>query len=56
VLQLIAEGKGTREIADLMSVSVKTTESHRANIMRKLGIRQTAGLVRYALVHGLSEL
>ena len=56
VLQLIAEGKRTREIADLLGVSVKTAETHRANIMRKLGIPQTAGLVRYALQHGLSEL
>jgi two-component system response regulator NreC len=56
VLQLIAEGRGTREIADLLTVSVKTAESHRTNIMRKLGINQTAGLVRYAIQHGLSEL
>jgi two-component system response regulator NreC len=56
VLQLIAEGRPTREIARLLGVSVKTAESHRTNIMRKLGIRQTAGLVRYALQRGLSEL
>jgi DNA-binding NarL/FixJ family response regulator len=55
VLQLIAEGKSTRQIAHLLGVSVKTAESHRTNIMRKLGIRQTAGLVRYALQRGLSE-
>jgi len=56
VLQLIAEGKRTREIADLLGVSVKTAESHRAHIMKKLGISQTAGLVRYAIQRGLSEL
>jgi DNA-binding NarL/FixJ family response regulator len=56
VLQLIAEGKRTREIADLLSVSVKTAESHRTHIMKKLGISQTAGLVRYAIQRGLSEL
>ena len=56
VLQLIAEGKGTREIADLLTISVKTAESHRTNIMRKLSITQTAGLVRYAIQRGLSEL
>ncbi len=55
VLQLIAEGKRTREIAELLGVSVKTAESHRTNIMRKLQITQTAGLVRYALQHGLSQ-
>ena len=53
VLQLVAEGRRTREIADLLGVSVKTAESHRARIMGKLGIRQTAGLVRYAIRQGL---
>ncbi|HEY7510740.1 MAG TPA: response regulator transcription factor [Vicinamibacteria bacterium] len=56
VLQLIAEGKSTREVAELLGVSVKTAESHRAHIMKKLRISQTAGLVRYALQRGLSEL
>lgn len=56
VLQLIAEGKRTREIADLLGVSIKTAESHRGHIMKKLGISQTAGLVRYALEHGLTSL
>ena len=56
VLQLIAEGKRTREIADLLGVSVKTAESHRTHITKKLGISQVAGLVRYALQHGLSQL
>jgi DNA-binding NarL/FixJ family response regulator len=56
VLQLIAEGQGTRQVAERLGVSVKTAESHRTNIMRKLGISRTAGLVRYALQHGLSEV
>jgi two-component system response regulator NreC len=56
VLQLIAEGKSTREVAQLLGVSVKTAESHRTHIMKKLRINQTAGLVRYALQRGLSEL
>jgi DNA-binding NarL/FixJ family response regulator len=56
VLQLIAEGKSTREIAGLLGVSVKTAESHRTHIAKKLGIAETAGLVRYALQHGLSQL
>ena len=56
VLQLIAEGKSTREIAELLGVSVKTAESHRTNIMRKLQITQTAGLVRYALQRGISQI
>jgi DNA-binding NarL/FixJ family response regulator len=52
VLQLIAEGRQTRDIARMLGVSVKTAETHRANIRRKLGIRQTDGLVRYALQSG----
>jgi len=56
VLQLIAEGRRARDIAELLGVSVKTAESHRTNIMRKLGIDRTAGLVRYALRRGLTDL
>ena len=53
VLQLIAEGKTTKEIATILGVSVKTSESHRARVMHKLGIRTPAGLVRYASREGL---
>jgi DNA-binding NarL/FixJ family response regulator len=56
VLQLIAEGKRTREIAERLGVSVKTVESHRTNVMRKLGITETAGLVRYAIQRGLVQV
>jgi DNA-binding NarL/FixJ family response regulator len=56
VLQLIAEGKATKEVAQALFVSVKTVESHRARIMAKLSIHQTAGLVRYAIRRGLSQL
>jgi DNA-binding NarL/FixJ family response regulator len=56
VLQLIAEGKATKEVAQLLYVSVKTVESHRARITAKLAIRETAGLVRYAIRRGLSQL
>jgi len=52
----VREGKRTREIAELLGVSVKTAESHRTHITKKLGISQTAGLVRYALQRGLSQL
>jgi DNA-binding CsgD family transcriptional regulator len=54
VLQLIAEGHRTRAVATLLNISVKTAESHRGRIMRKLGIHDTVGLVRYAIRHGLS--
>jgi DNA-binding NarL/FixJ family response regulator len=56
VLQLIAEGKRTREIGEILNVSVKTAESHRSRIMSKLQIRDTAGLVRYAIRQGFTEL
>ena len=55
VLQLVAEGNTTKEIADLINVGTKTAESYRARIMEKLGIHQTAGLVRYAIRHGLVQ-
>jgi DNA-binding NarL/FixJ family response regulator len=53
VLQLVAEGKTTKEIAGVLGVSIKTADSHRARIMRKLDIHDTAGLVRYAIRRGL---
>ncbi|HEV8304171.1 MAG TPA: response regulator transcription factor [Gemmatimonadales bacterium] len=53
VLQLVAEGKTTKEIATILGVSVKTSESHRTRVMHKLGIHTAAGLVRYAIREGL---
>jgi len=53
ILQLVAEGKTTKEAASVMGVSIKTAESHRANLMEKLSIHETAGLVRYAIRIGL---
>jgi DNA-binding NarL/FixJ family response regulator len=55
VLQLVAEGKTSKEIASVLDVSVKTAETHRANIMNKLDIHETAGLVRYAIRRGMVE-
>ena len=55
VLQLIAEGKTTKDIAGLLGLSVKTVESHRTRLMEKLDIHQTAGLVRYAIRRGLIQ-
>lgn len=56
VLQLIAEGHGTKEIADELCVSPKTIESHRRQIMGKLGIHSVAGLTKYALREGITAL
>lgn len=53
VLQLVAEGKRTKEIAQILGVSTSTAESHRNHIMQKLNIHEIAGLVRYAIGHGL---
>ena len=55
VLQLIAEGKTTKQAAEILKISVKTAESHRTRLMQKLDIHETAGLVRYAIRRGLSE-
>jgi two-component system response regulator NreC len=56
VLRLIAKGHINRQIADILSISVRTVETHRANIMSKLGVRGRAELVRYAMDHGLLEM
>lgn len=53
VLKRIAEGRSTKEIAYELNLSVKTVETHRAQIMERLGIRDVAGLVRYAMRAGL---
>jgi DNA-binding NarL/FixJ family response regulator len=56
VLKLIAEGYSTKECATVLGVSVKTADSHRTRLMRKLDIHGTAGLVRYAVRHHLAEV
>lgn len=55
ILQLIAEGHSTREIADRLTISIKTVETHRAQIMDRLNIRDVAGLTRFALRAGLID-
>jgi DNA-binding NarL/FixJ family response regulator len=52
ILKLIAEGKSSKEIADLLFISVRTAEHHRANMMVKLNVKKTADLVRYAIQKG----
>jgi DNA-binding NarL/FixJ family response regulator len=53
VLQLIAEGMSSRQIANMLGIKTKTVESHRTQLMHRLGIHDVAGLVRYAIRHGL---
>jgi two-component system response regulator NreC len=55
VLQLIAEGKSTKDTASVLGISVKTAESHRMRLMQKLDIHETASLVRYAVRRGLIQ-
>ena len=56
VLLLVAEGKTTREIAEVLGISVKTAESHRTHILRKLDTPNIAGVVRYAIRQGLIKV
>lgn len=56
VLQMIAEGQSVRSIAATLSVSIKTVESHRQQIMRKLRINSVAGLTRYAIREGITSV
>lgn len=56
VLQLVAEGKTTKEIAARLFITVKTVETHRQNIMNRLGIRSIAQLTKYAIRQGLTSL
>ncbi len=53
VLQLIAEGHTNQAMAQLLNVSIKTVERHRANLMAKLDVHDVAGMTRIALAHGL---
>ncbi len=55
VLQLIAEGRANKQIADELAVSIKTIEKHRQQLMNKLNIHEVAGLTRYAIARGIVE-
>ena len=56
VVRLVSEGYKNKEIAAELGISVKTVETHRANIMNKLALRNLAQLIRYALQKGLTKL
>ena len=55
VVQLVAEGHSNKEAATVLNVSIKTIESHRSSIMRKLDLTSSAALVRYAIRHNLVQ-
>ncbi|HSV13062.1 MAG TPA: response regulator transcription factor [Tepidisphaeraceae bacterium] len=56
VLQLIAEGKSSAEVAELLHISVRTVDTHRHNIMTKIDVHSIAGLTKFAIRHGLCVL
>jgi DNA-binding NarL/FixJ family response regulator len=56
VLQSVAEGKTNQEVADALFISIKTVETHKTNILEKLGLRNTAELVRYAIKNEIISL
>ena len=56
ILRLIAESYNTKEIAGILEISIKTVETHRARLMDRLDIHDVAGLVRFAVKHGLVAL
>jgi len=56
VIQLVAEGKSTKEVATALSLSVKTAETHRTNLMRKLDLHSIAGLTLYAVRNGIVQV
>lgn len=55
ILLELAQGKSNKDVASVLEISVRTVETHRKNIKRKLGISSTAGLTRYALEHGVLQ-
>jgi DNA-binding NarL/FixJ family response regulator len=56
VLQLVAEGKGTKEIATILSLSIKTVEFHKARLMQQLDLHTIADLTKYAITQGITSL
>jgi DNA-binding CsgD family transcriptional regulator len=55
IVQLLAEGKSSKEVAVSLGISVKTAETHRANVMRKLALHSVSELVRYAVKNQIIE-
>ena len=55
MLKLVAEGNSSKEIAEILTISIKTVERHRSNMLQKLGLRDRLDLTRYAIRAGLLE-
>jgi len=56
ILQLIAEGRSHQQIGELLYISIRTVDTHRNNIMKKLDLHDTASLVTYAIKHGIAVI
>jgi two-component system response regulator NreC len=56
ILQLVAEGRSSGQVAEMIHISVRTVDTHRYNVMQKLGIHSIAGLTKFAIAHGLTSL
>ena len=56
MIQLLAEGRTSKEVAVTLNLSVKTAETHRTNLMRKLGLHSVADLTRYAVRNGIVQV
>ena len=56
ILQLVAEGRSSSQVAGMIHISVRTVDTHRYNVMQKLGIHSIAGLTKFAIAHGITSL
>jgi RNA polymerase sigma factor (sigma-70 family) len=56
ILKLVAEGKTSQEIAERLSISPKTVDTYRSRLMQKMGVKNLAGLIKFAIRHGLISL
>jgi DNA-binding NarL/FixJ family response regulator len=56
ILQLVAEGRSSSQVAKMIHISVRTVDTHRYNVMQKLGIHSIAGLTKFAIAHGVTPL
>jgi RNA polymerase sigma factor (sigma-70 family) len=56
ILQLVAEGKTSQEIGERLSISSKTVDTYRSRLMRKIGVEEMAGLIKFAIQHGVISL
>ena len=56
ILQLVAEGRSSAQVAEMIHISVRTVDTHRYNVMQKLNIHSIAGLTKFAIAHGLTSL